>query len=128
MALRFVYDAAQFKAGWFENENGLQPASWIDRDLASNTDDGSHTGGGGVIPLAMLEASFFDDPDTIFLLDGGPGTPIDELPDGFPPTSGFWVQLVADFFDDPDLLFQPISIRALFPPDGYLKNEVRRIR
>jgi hypothetical protein len=122
--MQFLYEPQYALSGYFDDSGKTLPA-WWDRDITS---DNGPDGFPVVIALNLLEPGFVDDPDVIFLLDGGPGTPISQLPPGVPPTSGIWVQLVANFFDDDDLFFHPMSVRALDAPDYFLKNEVRRIR
>lgn len=134
MATQVIYEQQYFLSGWFE-DSGKTLQSWWDRDLASGTPGTVPI----VIPLDILEPGFWDDPDVIYLLDGSRGTPFPPPPVGpghlpatflppLGPPSGITVWLVADFFNDDDLFFHPMSMRALGPPDQFLRNEVRRIR
>lgn len=130
-----IYDQEYFPSGWFDTTGQTLPA-WWDRDLASGTPGSPPV----VIRLDFVEPGFVDnevlpDGNVIYPLDGGEGTPFpappigpDHMPPGFTPTSGVWVWLVAEYFKDDDLFFVPMSVRALQPPDKYLKNEVIRIR
>jgi hypothetical protein len=115
--MTIVYVPEYVITGWFD-DNGYRKLSWFSRDLTD----------GVPIKLDIFVGAFFDDDDVVFLLDGGPGTPISQLPDRFPPTSGIWVELLAGFFDDKDLIYTPMTVRALVASDKMLKNEVRRIR
>ena len=115
--MTIIYVPEYVLTGWFD-DNGYRKLSWFSRDLTSDTP----------ITLNIFTVAFVDDPDVVFLLDGSPGTPIHQLPPGFPPTAGIWVELPAGFFNDPDLIFSPMTIRALVGADKMLKNEVRRIR
>ena len=110
MGFKIVYEEAIFASGWFSREAGLTPQSWYDRELSSNIDDGSGHGGGGVIPLFLVELPFLDDPDVIFTL---------------PPIT---YEVTASFFVDQDIIFVPMSVHALGAPYQMIKNEVRRRR
>ena len=110
MGFKIVYEEEFFASGWFTREGGLTPQSWYDRELSSNIDDGHGGGGGGVIPLFLVDMPFLDDPDVIFAL---------------PPIT---YEITASFFVDADIIFVPMSVRALGTPDQMLRNEVRRKR
>jgi hypothetical protein len=110
MGIKIVYEPSIFVSGWYENENGLTPQSWYDRDLTSDIDDGSGGGGGGVILIDILEPPFFDDDDEFLAM---------------PPIT---VEVLPGYFLDGDVFFIPMSVRALGPPDKMLKNEVIRVR
>lgn len=110
MGIKIVYEQAIFRSGWYDGSSGLTVQSWWDRDLTSDVDDGSGTGGGGVIPIILLEPPFIPDTNVFFEL---------------PPIT---YEVTAGLFANQNIIFVPMSIRALGSPDQMLRNEVRRRR
>lgn len=101
MAISYVYEPQYKVSGWWDDA-GKTKESWLDRDITSLN--------GAIIPINVLEPSFFIDPDTFF-------TP-----------EPITVEVTAAFFDDADLFFVPAAIRPLDAPDKLLRNEIIRVR
>jgi hypothetical protein len=103
MAFVLVYEPQYRNPGWFD-DSGRTVTSWLDRDVANDTEVIT------AITLGMIDASFYDDADAFFVL---------------PPIT---VVVFPELFLDEDLFFHPATMRALDAPDTFLKNEVIRIR